>query len=92
MSSLLIPSADIAFAKSEAEGSMCGYGERLSHTLSRSKKRALGMRFSRKVCRPLRPSLGRNQVAQRGTVFGAVEILLGEFFFSDSESSAGVTR
>jgi len=71
---------------------MCGYGERLSHTLSRSKKRAFGMRFSRKVCRPLRPSLGRNQLAQRGTVFGAVEILLGEFFFSASDSSAGVTR
>jgi hypothetical protein len=36
--------------------------------------------------------LGRNQLAQRGTVFGAVEILLGEFFFSASDNSAGVTR
>jgi hypothetical protein len=36
--------------------------------------------------------LGRNQLAQRGTVFGAVEILLGEFLLSASESSAGVTR
>jgi hypothetical protein len=50
-------------------------------TLSRSKKRELGIRFSRKVCRPLRPSLGRNQDAQTATVRGAVEILDGEFFF-----------
>ncbi len=50
------------------------------------------MRFSRKVSRPLRPSLGRNHDAQTATVLGAVEILDGEFFLRASESSAGVTR
>jgi hypothetical protein len=61
-------------------------------TLSRSKKRAVGIRFSRNVCRPLRGEVGRNQDAQTGTVRGAVEILLGEFFLSASESSFGETR
>jgi hypothetical protein len=87
-----MPKLLIALAKSVADGNICGYGERLSMTLSRSKNRALGIRFSRKVCRPLRPSLGRNQVAQRGTVRGAVEILEGEFFFRAADSSEGVTR
>lgn len=49
-------------------------------TLSRSKNLEDGMRFSRKVSRPLRLSLGRNQDAQTATVRGAVEILDGEFF------------
>lgn len=61
-------------------------------TLSRSKNRAEGMRFSRKVSRPLRPSFGRNQLAQRATVRGAVEILEGEFFLSAACNSVGVTR
>lgn len=82
----------MALAKVEADGSICGYGECLSMTLSRSKNLEDGMRFSRKVSRPLRPSLGRNQDAQTATVRGAVEILDGEFFFKASWSSAGVTR
>jgi len=61
-------------------------------TLSRSKNRALGIRFSRKVWRPLRGEVGRNQVAQTGTVLGAVEIFEGEFFFRASANSFGVTR
>ena len=48
--------------------------------LSRSKKRAEGMRFSRNVWRPLRGDVGRNHVAHRATVRGAVDILDGEFF------------
>jgi hypothetical protein len=50
------------------------------------------MRFSRKVCRPLRGEVGRNQDAQSGTVLGAVDIFDGEFFWRASESSLGVTR
>jgi len=50
------------------------------------------MRFSRKVCSPLRGEVGRNHVEQRGTVRGEVEILEGGFFLRASESSAGVTR
>lgn len=61
-------------------------------TLSRSKNRADGIRFARKVSIPLRSSFGRNHVAQRGTVRGAVEILLGELALSASESSLGVTK
>jgi len=61
-------------------------------TLSRSKNREDGIRFSRKVCKPLRPSLGRNHVAQTATVRGSVEILEGGFFFRAADSSAGVTR
>jgi hypothetical protein len=61
-------------------------------TLSRSKKRDCGIRFSRKVCRPLRGEVGRNQDAQTATVRGAVEILLGLFFLRASESCFGVTR
>ena len=61
-------------------------------TLSRSKNRALGIRFSRKVWRPLRGEVGKNQDAQTATVRGAVEILLGEFFLRASESSLGETR
>lgn len=64
----------------------------MSLTLSRSKKREPGMRFSRKVCRPLRGEVGRNQDAQSGTVLGAVDIFDGEFFWRASESSLGVTR
>lgn len=41
---------------------------------------------------PFLPSFGRNHVAHRVTVLGAVDILDGEFFFSASESSKGVTR
>lgn len=61
-------------------------------TLSRSKKRALGIRFSRKVCKPLRGELGKNHDAHTATVRGAVDIFEGEFFFRASESSNGVTR
>lgn len=50
------------------------------------------MRFSRKVWSPLRGEVGRNHVAQRGTVRGEVEILDGGFFLRASDSSAGVTR
>jgi len=61
-------------------------------TLSRSKKRAEGMRFSRKVSRPLRPSFGRNQLAQSATVRGDVEIFPGGLFLSAALNSVGVTR
>jgi len=61
-------------------------------TLSRSKNREPGIRFSRKVWRPLRGEGGRNQDAHNATVLGAVEILEGEFFARASESSLGVTR
>lgn len=64
----------------------------MSHTLSRSKKRLEGIRFSRKVWRPLRGEVGRNHVEQRATVRGDVEILEGGFFLRASESSEGVTR
>ena len=64
----------------------------MSITLSRSKKRALGIRLWRNVSRPLSGELGRNQVAQTGTVLGSVEILLGGFFLRDSWSSFGETR
>jgi len=64
----------------------------LSITLSRSKNRALGILFSRNVCRPLSGELGKNQVAQTGTVRGEVEILLGEFFLRACWSSSGETR
>lgn len=64
----------------------------MSITLSRSKNRALGIRFSRNVCRPLREEVGKNQEAQTGTVRGEVDILEGEFFFNASDSSCGVTR
>lgn len=50
------------------------------------------MRALRKVSRPLRPSLGRNHDAQRATVLGDVEILVGGFWESASFSSEGVTR
>jgi hypothetical protein len=94
VSSLRIPRALIADAKSDAEGSMCGYSLCRSMTLSMSKNLALGMRLALKVSMPLRPSLGRNQAAQRGTVRGSVEILFpgGGFFFNASLSSFGVTR
>jgi len=61
-------------------------------TLSRSKNREPGMRFSRKVWRPLSGEVGRNQDAQTAIVLGAVDILEGEFFLRASESSLGVTR
>ena len=44
--------------------------------MSRSKKRAFGMRDSMNVSRPLRPSFGRNHAAQTGMVRGRVEILV----------------
>ncbi len=68
VSSRRMPSSDMAAANSLGPGSMCGYGDRRSMTLSRSKKRALGMRCLRNDWMPVRASasLGRNQAAQRG--------------------------
>jgi hypothetical protein len=58
---------------------MCGYGEEVSATLSRSKKRAEGMWPALKTWWPVRfsGSLGRNQEPQIGTVRGEVESLEG---------------
>lgn len=61
-------------------------------TLSRSKNLAEGIRFVRNLSIPLRSSLGRNHVAQRGTVRGEVEILEGGLALRASDNSLGVTR
>ena len=61
-------------------------------TLSRSKKREEGILLVRKASRPLRVSLGKNHVAQRGTTRGEVEILVGGLALRASASSVGVTR
>lgn len=61
-------------------------------TLSRSKNREDGILFARNVSRPFRGSLGRNHVAQSGTIRGEVEILDGGLVLSASASSVGVTR
>jgi hypothetical protein len=61
-------------------------------TLSISKKRASGILFSRKVWRPLRGEVGRNQDAQTAMVLGEVEIFEGGECFRASASSLGATR
>jgi hypothetical protein len=71
---------------------MCGYGDVASLTASRSKKRACGMREVMKVSWPFRPSLGRNQDAQRVTILGAVESFEWVLFWSAALSSMGVMR